>query len=276
MLAGIEILPFRTPTLAPATHTNTWVVGRGDLVVVDPASPYPEEQAALFEHISVRMEMGERVAKIVLTHHHHDHVMGAMHLASQLESAQSRPPIAAHIATAELLSGTVDIDERIEHNTSHDWGGRRITAIHTPGHAPGHLVFFDEDAHWMIAGDMVAGIGTILLHPAEGDLGDYLASLQKMRARTPSVLLPSHGPNLTSPTAVIDMYVAHRHLRSQQIGEALQRLGRSTAEQLASAVYTELEPRYIKVATLQVQTHLAWMVRNGMAIEAGEAHWLPA
>ena len=79
----IRRVPVRTPTLPPATHTNVYVVGEGDLVVVDPASPYPEEQLALDTYLEERAAAGERVIEVLLTHHHVDHVSGAAHLAAR-------------------------------------------------------------------------------------------------------------------------------------------------------------------------------------------------
>lgn len=273
MHAGLHTVAFRTPTLPPATHTNTWIVGGGDLTVIDPASPFEDEQERLLELLLERMDTGERVERLVLTHHHADHVSGAMKLQADLAQNGVEAPILAHPATADLLAGTVHVDGALHGGTTVVWGGRTIELHHTPGHAAGHLVFHDLDDGWMIAGDMVAGIGTILLHPDEGDLGDYLDSLQRMRARQPRVLLPSHGPDLTEPTAVLDMYVAHRHLRTQQIGDALARAGELTADAIVPYVYPELETRFHRIASLQIRTHLAWMTQHGMACPVEEGRW---
>jgi len=275
MHAGLTTIAFRTPTLPPATHTNTWIVGEGELTVVDPASPYEDEQRRLLQHLVERRERGERVERLVLTHHHHDHVSGAVQLQADLAERGVRVPILAHAQTARLLQDQVPVDGHLGEDEQ-DWGGRRIQPLHTPGHAGGHLVFHDLDDGWMIAGDMVAGTGTILLHPREGDLGDYLDSLDRMKQATPRVLLPSHGPDLTEPSALLGMYTAHRHLRSQQIGEALSTGGAQTPKQLVPHVYAELEVRFHPIAALQIETHLHWMTRHGLAVRTGDGRWTSA
>lgn len=270
---GLEIVAVRTPTLPPATHTNTWIVGEGALTVIDPASPFEDEQRRFFDHLDERRATGEEVERILLTHHHHDHVSGVVALVAALADEGVRVPVLAHAATAELVRDRIVVDEHIEDGSILRAGGRTLTALHTPGHAPGHLVFQDEGAGWMIAGDMVAGIGTILLHPDEGDLGHYLASLERMRRCSPTVLLPSHGPDLPEADALLGMYAAHRHMRSEQIRVALATHGSLTALEVAPYVYPELPEQHLGMAALQIATHLRWMGEQGLATAAGEARW---
>lgn len=267
MTPGVQIVPTRTPTLPPATHTNTWIVGDGTLTVIDPASPWPEEQRLLAEALEDRLMLGERIERIVLTHHHHDHVSGVAALQHWIGEPV---PVFAHDATAELLHGIVTITDSLDDHQELAAGGRRLRARHTPGHAPGHLVFHDLDAGWMIAGDMVAGVGTILLHPDEGDLGDYLASLDLMRRAAPTALLPSHGPVLTDPPSLLSMYIAHRHMRSDQAHAALRTHGAMTVHELAPHVYGDLDPRFAPFAVLQLRTHLRWLSDHGLVQPAGE------
>jgi ribonuclease/clavin/mitogillin len=270
MTRGVHIVPTRTPTLPPATHTNTWVVGEGRLTVIDPASPWTEEQRLLFEALEDRLMMGERVERIVLTHHHHDHVSGVEALRRSLGGAV---PVFAQSSTARLLDGKVRVDHIIGHEDRLDCGGRTLRCLHTPGHAPGHLVFLDEADGWMIAGDMVAGIGTILLHPDEGDLGAYLSSLELMKTLTPTSLLPSHGEILTDPASLLSMYIAHRHMRSDQARTALARRGAATPTELVADVYGALEPPADRYAALQLLTHLRWMADHGLVQATDDQRW---
>lgn len=270
MLSGVQIVPTRTPTLPPATHTNTWIVGQDRLTVIDPPSPWPEEQRLLHEAIEDRLMLGETVERILLTHHHHDHVSGVRALKHALGG---EVPVLAHRQTAELLHGIVAVDGWIDDQQVLGAGGRSLKALHTPGHAPGHLVFLDLEQRWMIAGDMVAGIGTILLHPDEGDLGEYLHSLERMKSESPSALLPSHGPTLHDPRSLLSMYVAHRHLRSDQARDALRTHGALTPTELVPFVYGELDPRFTGFAALQLRTHLRWMKEHGLARPSDQGRW---
>lgn len=262
---GIRVVAVRTPTLAPATHTNTYVVGEGRLTVFDPASPYEDEQQRLATLLAARIAGGEVLERIVLTHHHDDHVSGAEALRQRFETPDAPIPVAAHPETARRVSGRIRVDEPWEGGERRECGGRTLAALFTPGHAPGHLVFHDIESGAVVAGDMVAGIGTILIDPEDGDLGQYLASLDAMKALDPQVLLPSHGPALPHATQVLAFYVAHRHQRSEQIRAALDRIGAATPLDLVPAVYAELPVEAHRVAAMQILSHLRWMRRHGLA-----------
>ncbi|TNE90066.1 MAG: MBL fold metallo-hydrolase [Deltaproteobacteria bacterium] len=268
LLPRIARVPVRTPTLAPATHTNTWVLGEGELAVFDPASPYEDEQRLLYGMLAERIATGERVTHIVLTHHHHDHVAGAEALRDALGG---QVPILAHRATDERVD--VRIDGHLDEGDVLEVGGCILDLMHTPGHAPGHLVFRDRDTGAVVAGDMVAGIGTILIEPGDGHLGQYLESLARMQKAGPTALLPAHGPMLEQGEAVLAFYIAHRHQRTEQIRQALVKRGASTPLELAEAVYGGvIEPSAYPIAAVQITSHLQWMREHALAAEDGE-HW---
>lgn len=266
LLPRIARVPVRTPTLAPATHTNTWVLGEGDMAVFDPASPWEGEQRMLYELLAERVAIGERVTHIVLTHHHHDHVAGAVALRDALGGDV---PILAHEATAERVN--MRIDATLDEGDTLEVGGCTLDILHTPGHAPGHLVFKDRHTGAVVAGDMVAGIGTILIEPGDGHLGQYLDSLARMKAGGLTSLLPAHGPLLEQGEAVLAFYIAHRHQRTEQIRQALVSRGASTPMELAERVYAGvIEPSAYPIAAVQISSHLQWMVEHGLATTDGE------
>ena len=156
-------------------------------------------------------------------------------------------------------------------------GGIELTALFTPGHAPGHLALLQRDTGTVVAGDLVAGVGTIAIDPREGNLQDYLDSLERLKQEGATTLLPAHGPALTEATAVIEFYVAHRHSRSEQIAEALSTLGEASPLELAPVVYPDLDPTFHPLAAAQILTHLHWLRDHGMAkaISAGK-RWVRA
>src|SRR5262245_14970683 len=149
----IALVAVRTPTLPPATHTNSWVLGRGSLTVVDPASPYDDERARLHRALQKRCRAGERVERLLLTHHHHDHVSGAMDLRDRLRADGQAVRVAAHPITKDLLEGRVEVDDLVPDGHTFDIAGRPFRAVFTPGHAPGHIALHDQATGTIVAGD---------------------------------------------------------------------------------------------------------------------------
>jgi glyoxylase-like metal-dependent hydrolase (beta-lactamase superfamily II) len=230
-------------------------VGR---VVIDPASPWEDEQARTLEWV---LASPTPVDTILLTHHHADHVGGVIALRDALRArAQERggAPIRV-LAHADscltfALDGTVtDGDviatgERGDHAT--------LTAFYTPGHADGHLVYAAPNGD-VIAGDLVAGIGTILIAGAEGHLRTYLNSLRRMLP-VAQRLYPAHGPDLPGEST-LRQYLAHRQLRTDQVRAVLTPALRADPRALAERVYAGLPGVDPSIAALQVASILQWI-----------------
>ena len=261
---GIRVLALRTPTLPPAAHTNTYLVGpeRGPQLVVDPGSPYPDEQAALETVLSEDAAAGRPLAMVLLTHHPGDHVGGAAALA-----ARRRVPIAAHPATARRLAGKLQVDREL-----HDGDViEGILCLHTPGHAEGHLCFERDGA--IVAGDMVAGLGWILIDPSEGDMAEYLASLRRLLARGARVLLPAHGPPITDPAARLNEYLAHRLAREALVIAALGQRASRSLDELVPEVYADTPRPMWPLAARVLRAHLVKLVREGRARQVEVDRW---
>ena len=243
----LQRIPVRTPTLPPATTTNAYRCGR---VVVDPGSPWADEQARLAGLL------GGGVEVILVTHHHHDHVGGVADLV-----ARTGAQVWAH-ADARL---DVHVDRRLADDEVIDTGAGRWRCFHTPGHADGHLVFVDEATGDVVAGDLVAGEGTIVVAPPEGHLRTYLASLERMISRT-GVLHPAHGPALTDGAGALRGYLAHRARRTEQVRAALDRIGSgASARGIAELVYDGIPGVDLALASAQVSAHLVWLEEEGLA-----------
>ncbi len=262
---GIRVVALRTPTLPPATHTACYLVGPcegpGPLLVVDPASPYPDQQAALDAVLDAEAAAGRRVEAILLTHHHADHVGAANHVAAR------GAPIIAHERTAALLRGRIRIDRSLADGD--EIGPLR--AIFTPGHAPGHLCFHEPATGAVIAGDMVAGLGTILIDPSEGDMRAYLASLDRMAQLAPRLLLPAHGPIITDAPGKLREYVAHRLMREGKVVAALVTAGRATPAELVPVAYADTPRPLWILAERSLIAHLVKLEADGRARHRGEA-----
>lgn len=253
--------PVRTPTKPPATHTNAYLVYTSrEVLVIDPGSPYDEEQRALAQCVDDLLAEGRTVREIVLTHVHPDHVAGVTALNDHLEAKTgSRVAIAAHRLTAESLKHQFPVDRFIEDNEVVTLTGEpsiNLRALFTPGHARGHLCFYDEANGVLISGDNVVGFGSVLIDPADGNMSEYLASLRRMRSLpNVTVMLPGHGPAVANPYDKIDEYVEHRLQREQLILEAV-REGASTPKEIVARAYTDVPPKAHAMAERAVLAHL--------------------
>jgi glyoxylase-like metal-dependent hydrolase (beta-lactamase superfamily II) len=253
---GFICFPVRTPTKPPATHTNCYIVGSKEFIIIDPASPYEEEQAALASCIDDLLKEGRAAREIILTHLHPDHVGGVSALVNHLGG---RIPVAAHRLTAEALKDSIRVDRLIEDEELIELNGEPrlvLRALHTPGHARGHLCFYEEATGALITGDNIVGLGSVLIDPPEGNMLDYLRSLERLRALPHlTVLFGAHGPAIGSPRTKIEEYIAHRHEREANILAAV-REGACEPVAIVARVYTDVHPKAHALALRAVMAHL--------------------
>lgn len=272
--------PVRTPTRPPATHTNCYLIYNSiEILVIDPGSPYEDEQRALADCIDDLIADGKTVQQIILTHVHPDHVAGVNALNDHLLIRQgARVHVAAHHLTAESLKNQVIVDRFIENDEVLELNGEpsiTLRAIYTPGHARGHLCFYDERTGALISGDNIVGFGSVLIDPPEGNMRDYLNSLERMRALPNiSVLFGGHGPAIANPYQKIDEYITHRLQREELIIAAV-RGGAATPKEIVARAYADVSPKAHAMAERSVLAHLEKLEADGLVVRSASDEYAP-
>lgn len=267
----VQLIPMRTPALPPTTHTNAYLVGHDPAYLFDPGPNDPDEQQRLFELLDERCSAGMKLAGIVLTHHHPDHI-GAVQACKE----RYRVPVLAHPLTARSLQDKVAVDawltdgDRLELGTRPDGSGLwHLAALHTPGHAAGHLAFWDPYYRLLFAGDMVSTLTSVAIVPPEGDLRQYLASLRRLLEYPARLLLPAHGGASSQPQQTILECLEHRARREQQLLAALGPRPRRIAE-LTRELYRGLPNELLALAERQVLAALLKLQQEGRAEQVGQ------
>jgi glyoxylase-like metal-dependent hydrolase (beta-lactamase superfamily II) len=228
--------------------TNTWLLGAPDadeVIVVDPGQ-------ADDRHLSVLREAAPRVALVLLTHRHHDH----QELAAEVRAATGAPVRAVDPA---LCAGA----EPLRDGEVLAAAGVEIRVVATPGHTSDSACFILGPDPAVLTGDTILGRGTTVVAHPDGDLGDYLHSLRRLRDLGEIPVLTGHGPDLPSVAAAAQFYLDHRAERLQQVREALLVLGSdATARQIVEHVYADVDQAVWWAAELSVNAQLDYLRRT--------------
>jgi glyoxylase-like metal-dependent hydrolase (beta-lactamase superfamily II)/8-oxo-dGTP pyrophosphatase MutT (NUDIX family) len=263
MRRGVHIFPLFTHTLPPADRTNCVIIGERELWVIDPGATDPAEQQRLREQLDGMCAIGGSVAGVLLTHGHRDHAGSAAFLHEVYGA-----PVWAHAGVA--VQADVPIARTLEDGdvlTLGDDGAWRLRVFHTPGHDPNHLCFLEETTHTLMAGDMLANPGTIVIAPGlGGDMTVYLEQLERLAGVSFNYLIPGHGLPLGKTAGVEKLrgLIAHRLQREARIQAALD-AGHRSILGLLENVYADTPREMWPLATQQLQAHL---VRLGVPLES--------
>jgi glyoxylase-like metal-dependent hydrolase (beta-lactamase superfamily II)/8-oxo-dGTP pyrophosphatase MutT (NUDIX family) len=262
------MIPLHTQALPPTSYTNAYLVGREKAYLIDPGCADLDEQSKLFRFVDAFIEGGGRMQAVLLTHQHIDHVAAASACAHRYHL-----PIFAHPATATALVGQVEVNATIQEGDRLDLGTALdargpwwLEALHTPGHASGHLAFYEPHYRLLFAGDMVSTVSSVVIAPPDGDLTTYLQSLRRLSSLESRLLLPGHGGVSSCPRETIEMCIAHRVQREEQLVAALAQGPRSMNDLLVE-VYKGVPEPMMKFARLQLLAGLQKLKREGKVVQ---------
>lgn len=251
----VQVVLAPNPGLMTGPGTNTYLVGTGPAIVIDPAvddDGYLQKVQAL----------GGEITQILITHRHPDHVGGALDLQRRTGApVRAFGPHPAGSAPVEALSDG-DLVEA---------GSVRLVALHLPGHASDHLCFALEGARSLFAGDNVLGEGTAVIAPPDGDMGAYMDSLERLAELDIDRIYPGHFKPLDRGREVIAGYIAHRRARERSILDALERAGGPlAAEEIVELVYTDVAAALHPIARFSVEAHLELLRSEGRVRRIGQ------
>ena len=232
--------------------TNQYVVGKDNVLVIDVALSGDSNLDGIIEQAEA---MGaKKIERILLTHIHSDHCGGALALKKR-----SGAKLGMHRSRAGYLGGE---DFHYRDGDRIQFSGGELQVLHTPGHESGHCCFYESADQVLFSGDHILGYGTSVIRPPDGDMTDYLKSLERLVELNIALILPGHGPLVGTPQAKIKEYIEHRMMREQQVLSAL-RKGRETIGAITEMIYVDVSEPLKNVAEFSVQAHLIKLIKEG-------------
>jgi glyoxylase-like metal-dependent hydrolase (beta-lactamase superfamily II) len=247
--------------------TNSYIVGTGEVALVDPGPDDAAHRAAILGEIAAK---GERITHILLTHTHKDHSAGLARMAEATgaevlgfgSDPESRAAFQLNPASEAILDVDFQPHRRLrggEHISGGDWA---LEAIHTPGHAPDHLAFAVAGAGVLLSGDHVMGWNTTVVAPPEGNMGDYIRSLELLLQRPEDIYLPGHGGEIHQGQRLVKAFIMHRRWRESQILDCL-RQGLDTIPAIVPRIYEGISASLRDAAGYSVLAQLELLIETG-------------
>ncbi|MDO8911889.1 MAG: MBL fold metallo-hydrolase [Phenylobacterium sp.] len=252
--------------------TGTYIIGRGEVAVIDPGPDMDEH----LEAILGTLEPGEKITHILITHHHSDHSP----LAGPLKARTGATIYGCAVAEIPVDDSGVRMEAGADFGFSPDvslCGGSQVLegpgwtleAIATPGHTSNHICFALKEENALFSGDHIMGWSTTVITPPDGDMTDYMDSLDLVKARDFSILWPTHGPPVTEVAPFIDAYIAHRRAREAQVLKAVTE-GHGRIREMVPVLYADVDPRLHPAAARSVLGHMIDLVKRGLVTTDGK------
>lgn len=243
--------------------TGTYIIGQGNVAVIDPGPADSAHIEALVKGLA-----GETISHVLVTHTHMDHSPGCALLREYTDA----PTYAYGPHGAGKLESGVQVEEGGDMEFAPDvlardgdiieGDGWSVECVYTPGHTSNHLCFQYREQKALFTGDHVMGWSTSIISPPDGDMGDYLASLDKLLSRDDKVYWPTHGPSIEDPKNFVEKFIEHRKEREDQITDCLKR-GLTTIEVMVPDMYNSLPEFMYPAAARSVLASMEHMANKG-------------
>lgn len=254
----------RNPSAFSYHGTGTYIVGHGEVAVIDPGPDLPEHVSALVAALP-----GERVTHIIVTHTHSDHSPAARPLKERVGAptygfgphGEGRFERGVKVEAGGDLSFAPDVTLR--HGQVIEGSGWSLECVHTPGHCSNHLCFALREEGALLTGDHVMSWSTSIVSPPDGDMGDYMRSLALLLERDDRTLLPAHGPPVLDPKPFVRSFVEHREQREQQILDCIAR-GVERIPEMVPRMYSDLPAFMHPAAARSVFAHVIHLLERAV------------
>jgi glyoxylase-like metal-dependent hydrolase (beta-lactamase superfamily II) len=244
--------------------TNQYLIGREEITVVDVALSSRDNIDGIIEQAEA---MGGKIEKILLTHIHSDHCGGALALKKRS---------GAKLGISRLRAGYVGQEDfTYGEGDEIPYDGGRLRVVHTPGHESGHCCFYEPELRDLLTGDHILGRGTTVIPPPDGDMADYIHSLERLLDLKIRRLLPGHGPQVDDPYGKIREYIDHRLMREKEVLKCLGE-GEQTISAITSRIYTDTPAALHSMAQLSVEAHLLKLIKERRVRREGGRYFLTA
>lgn len=244
--------------------TNTYIVGREQLALIDPG---PLDR----RHIAALLRIcGERLRWILCTHTHADHSPAA----KPLSDATGAEVLGNLIPNDGKQDATFAPARSFRHDEIFATAEFRLRALLTPGHVGNHVCFLLEDEGLLFAGDHIMQGTTVVIIPPSGDMSDYIASLQTLANYPIAAIAPAHGQLIFEPQRELERLIRHRLLREAKVVSVMQQLRRGSLDEITPPVYNDVPPQLHPIARYSLWAHLQKLQREGRVDESeGEWRW---
>jgi len=250
--------------------TGTFIVGHGKVAIIDPGPAIPEHIDALLHAVR-----GESVTHLLVTHTHRDHspacaaVQAATGAPTHAYGAHGAGKIEAGVQVEEGGDMEFRPDVRVRHGDVIEGDGFSFECVYTPGHTSNHVCFQYREHRALFSGDHVMGWSTTIISPPDGDMAQYMASLELLLARDDAQYWPTHGPCIDDPKPFVQEYMAHRHGRERQIHACLAS-GVHTIAEMVPMMYCDLPQRMFPAAARSVFATVIHLIEKGEVSCDGE------